>query len=124
MSDIALVRLRNQQLEHPRFRNPGKVVGWLGAVQAQDYAGAKWSLGLRLPGSVDANIEQAIAARTIVRTWAPRGTLHFVAAPDLRWLLSTGDLVPGLRKDALRHPFIFCPALTSSSWRIGIAAPR
>ena len=45
-------------------------------------------LGLRLPNSTDLEVEQAIADKTIVRTWALRGTLHFVAAADLRWLLA------------------------------------
>lgn len=99
--DIAHQRLTNQ-LIHPRsqasrhalrgnegveLKAPGQIVSWLGAMQAQDYAGAKWSIGLRLPDATDADIEQAIAARTIVRTWPMRGTLHFVAAADVRWLL-------------------------------------
>jgi hypothetical protein len=86
--NIALQRLHSHQLEHPRLGTPAEVVAWLGAVQAQDYAGAKWSIGLRLPESTDAGIEGEIANNTIVRTWAMRGTLHFVAASDLRWLLA------------------------------------
>lgn len=34
------------------------------------------------------SVEQALADRTIVRTWPMRGTLHFVAAQDVRWLLA------------------------------------
>jgi hypothetical protein len=86
--NIAVRRLHSQQLERPQLKKPGEVVAWLVAAQAQDYAGAKWSIGLRLPGSTDASIEQAIANKTIVRTWALRGTLHFVAAADIRWLLA------------------------------------
>jgi hypothetical protein len=33
-------RLRNQRLVRSIFRRPEDVVTWLGAVQAQDYAGA------------------------------------------------------------------------------------
>jgi hypothetical protein len=88
MPDIAVHRLHSQQLEHTRLEKPGEVVTWLGAVQAQDYAGAKWSIGLRLPDSTDAGIEQAIADNAFFRTWAMRGTLHFVAASDIRWLLA------------------------------------
>ena len=33
-------------------------------------------------------MKQAIADHTIVRTWPLRGTLHFVAAHDVRWLLA------------------------------------
>lgn len=88
MLNIAVQRLHSQQIEHTRFKTPSQVVTWLGAVQAQDYAGAKWSVGLRLPGSTEADIEQAISHKTIIRTWAVRGTLHFVAAADVRWMLA------------------------------------
>lgn len=85
--DIAHYRLANQHITDPHLKEPDQVVARLGALQAQDYAGAKWSIGLRLPDATEADIEQAIAARTIVRTWPMRGTLHFVAAADARWLL-------------------------------------
>ncbi len=88
MQNIAVDRLRSQQIGNTRLRTPREVVAWLGAVQAQDYPGAKWSVGLRLPGSTDAGVEQAIAEKTILRTWALRGTLHFVAAADIRWMLA------------------------------------
>jgi hypothetical protein len=85
--DIPHQRLHNQHITRRTFETPGEIVGWMVAIQAQDYAGAKWSIGLRLPGSTDADIEQAIADRRIVRTWAMRGTLHLVAAADSRWLV-------------------------------------
>jgi hypothetical protein len=59
----------------------------MGAVQAQDYKGALWAVGLRLVGAVEADVEAAIADRTIVRTWPMRGTLHLVPAEDARWML-------------------------------------
>jgi hypothetical protein len=86
-SDIGSHRLQQQQIARQSFEHPGRLVSWLGAVQAQDFAGAKWSLGLRLPGRTDADIEQAIADKSVVRTWPMRGTLHFVAAADVRWML-------------------------------------
>ena len=60
---------------------------WLVAVQAQDYLGALWAVGLRTKNTTERDIEQALADRTIVRTWPMRGTLHFVAASDVRWML-------------------------------------
>ncbi len=86
--DIARHRLYHQQIAVQQFKTPAQVVAWLGAVQAQDYAGAKWSIGLRLPGTTDADITNAIAGRTIIRTWPMRGTLHFVAAADIRWMVT------------------------------------
>lgn len=88
MNEIALRRQAAQGLDSAALKTPADVVRWLTAVQAQDYAGAKWSIGLRLPGSSDAIVEQAIADKAIIRTWAMRGTLHFVAAADVHWLLA------------------------------------
>ena len=85
--DIAQYRLYYQQIAKTKFKAPSQVVSWLGALQAQDYAGAKWSIGLRLPDATDIDIEQAIADKTIIRTWPMRGTLHFVAPEHVRWML-------------------------------------
>ena len=85
--DIAIKRLFSQHIEDQRFKLPAELVSWLGAVQGQDYAGAKWSIGLRLNGIKDSDVEQALKNKTIVRTWALRGTLHIVAASDIHWLL-------------------------------------
>lgn len=38
--DIPRLRLHNQRLSGWKLGTPAEVVGWLGAVQAQDYAGA------------------------------------------------------------------------------------
>ncbi|XZF14977.1 winged helix DNA-binding domain-containing protein [Chitinophagaceae bacterium MMS25-I14] len=85
--EIALYRLVNLQIAQHTIHTPGEMVAYLGAMQAQDFPGAKWALGLRIPGTTDAGIEQAIADRKIVRTWPMRGTLHFVAPGDVRWML-------------------------------------
>jgi hypothetical protein len=86
-SDITRLRLHTQRIAGARFEKPGDVVAWLGAVQAQDYLGALWAVGLRMRNAVEADIEQALANGTIIRTWPMRGTLHFVAAADIRWML-------------------------------------
>lgn len=88
---IGMTRLASQRvLDHP-FTQPAAVVAWLGAMQAQDFLGALWSIGLRMATTpalpTEVLIEQAIADRTIIRTWPMRGTIHFVAAQDVRWLL-------------------------------------
>ena len=87
MLAIPRQRLQSQQLVDTKLTQPGEVVRWLVAIQAQDYAGAKWSVGLRLPQSLERDVEQAIAEAKILRTWAMRGTLHFVAPQDIRWLM-------------------------------------
>ena len=55
-------------------------------MQAQEYAMAKWAIGLRLPGSKDANIEEAFNKGEILRTHVMRPTWHFVHPADIRWL--------------------------------------
>jgi Winged helix DNA-binding domain len=69
------------------FSAPRDVVGWLGAVQAQDFSGAKWALGLRLQGSTEDEVEQAFTHGAILRTHVLRPTWHFVTPADIRWLL-------------------------------------
>jgi hypothetical protein len=81
-------RLTNQSLAVSRLRTPGEVVAWLGAVQAQDYSGAKWALGLRAKGLTDAAVEQAFDEGAILRTHILRPTWHFIAAADIRWMLA------------------------------------
>lgn len=80
-------RLSNQQIAIHNFKTPGEVVRWLGAVQAQDYLGSLWAIGLRLDRTTEKEIEKAIANKAIVRTWPMRGTLHFVTPQDIRWML-------------------------------------
>ncbi|WP_368565298.1 winged helix DNA-binding domain-containing protein [Pseudoxanthomonas sp. UTMC 1351] len=85
---LAFHRLHNQRIALPISGGPGEVVRHLGAVQAQDYQSALWAIGLRITDATQADVEQAIANREIVRTWPMRGTLHLVAAADVRWMLS------------------------------------
>lgn len=90
-SEVARRRIRAQHLDATDLRRPRDVVSWLGAVQAQDYLGALWAVGLRLAPvaqATEALVEAALADRSIVRSWPMRGTLHFVAAEDLGWLLA------------------------------------
>jgi winged helix DNA-binding protein len=87
-SSLTQRRLLSQRLVAPRFKAPADVVSWLAAVQAQDYAGAKWALGTRMPGSTDADVEAAFASGAILRTHILRPTWHFITPADIRWLLA------------------------------------
>lgn len=80
-------RLLNQGIASGLPGGPAGVVASMGAVQAQDYSSALWAIGLRSPGSTEQDVECAVAERKIIRTWPMRGTLHFVAADDVRWML-------------------------------------
>src|SRR5205807_5941231 len=85
-SDILRMRLCNQHIAQQTYHDAADIVRHLGAVQAQDYAGAKWALGMRLLDATDLSIEQAFADGAILRTHVMRATWHFVARDDLRWL--------------------------------------
>ncbi len=86
LRDIAHARLFNLQLSQTSLSTPSRMVAWLGAMQAQDYAGAKWSLGLRLRPTSDETIEAALDRGDILRTHMLRPTWHFVAPEDIRWM--------------------------------------
>jgi hypothetical protein len=85
--DIPQLRLRSLRLEGDPLAAPEEVVGWLGAVQSQDFAPAKWSLAQRAGGLGDAVVDRAFADGTILRTHVLRPTWHFVLPADIRWLL-------------------------------------
>jgi Winged helix DNA-binding domain len=85
--EIVRYRLVSQQIAATRYKTPAEVVSSLGAMQAQDYLGTLWAIGLRLPSATEKEVERAIEDRTIIRTWPLRSTLHFVAAADVHWFL-------------------------------------
>ncbi len=87
-TEVAALRLRAQGIAGTPPAEPREVVARLGAVQAQDYLGSLWAVGLRTKGATERRVEQALADRTLVRTWPLRGTLHLVAAEDVRWMLA------------------------------------
>lgn len=95
-------RFAAQYLSTGKAESPHAAVRRLLAVQAQDYHAALWAVGLRTSGATAATVEQALSERRIVRTWPMRGTLHLVAAEDVRWL--QGLLAPrALARDGNRH---------------------
>jgi hypothetical protein len=91
---IAEARLSSQRLIGTPFEEPTAVVRWFGAVQAQDFLGAKWALALRCRDVGSEDIDWAFNSGLFLRTHVMRPTWHFVAADDLRWLLDlTGPRV-------------------------------
>ena len=86
--EIMARRIRNSRLAGTALEAPDEVVSWHGAMQAQDYGPAKWSIGQRAVQLVDEDVDRALAAGAIVRTHALRPTWHFIARDDVRWLLA------------------------------------
>ena len=87
LPSIAELRLRNLRLNGKPLGTLEEVGGWLGAVQSQDYGPAKWSIGQRLRGARDGDLDEAYGRGTILRTHILRPTWHFVLPEDIRWML-------------------------------------
>src|SRR5207253_4388703 len=86
--DLLGRRLRAQRLAPRHGDGVAGLVRALCGVQAQDPTAAALAVRARTLGLRAAEIERARAGeRSIVRTWVMRGTLHLVAAEDVRWLL-------------------------------------
>ena len=88
MTAIPASRLAAQRIAEPRFATVAEVVRHMGAMQAQDYPASLWAIGLRTNEVTVADIDAAVDRREIARTWPMRGTLHWVAAEDLRWMVA------------------------------------
>jgi hypothetical protein len=80
-------RLRAQRLITPPFQTSQETVRWFGAVQAQDYGGAKWAVAQRTVGATNRSLDADFQDGAFLRTHVMRPTWHFVAPEDIRWLL-------------------------------------
>ena len=118
MKELSWRRLSSQRLVGAPFRNPQDVVSWLGAVQAQDYAGARYGVGIRMQGATDAAIEKACDAGQLLRTHVLRPTWHFVTPADIRWLLA----LTGPRIQALNASYYKKVGLTPAMFRRSVTA--
>ncbi|WP_437826344.1 winged helix DNA-binding domain-containing protein [Sorangium sp. So ce1153] len=85
--DIIRQRLHNERLAGRPCERPEDVVRWLCAVQAQDYAGAKWAIAQRTTDVTDAALDRLFNDGKILRTHVLRPTWHLVTPQDIRWML-------------------------------------
>lgn len=99
-----LLRLRAGRLHPSARKGPLPVEGVVRdvvALQAQVASAAALAVRARSTGLTAAEIERArVDEQTVVRTWCLRGTLHLVAAEDVRWLLGlvAQPVLAGYRK--------------------------
>lgn len=95
-------RLLSTRLSGEPLPDPTSVVRWFGAMQAQEYEPAQWSIGMRTPGEDASAVAAALADGRIVRLHILRPTWHFVAAEDHAWIVeATGEAVH--RRNAGRY---------------------
>ncbi|HYY07538.1 MAG TPA: winged helix DNA-binding domain-containing protein [Actinomycetota bacterium] len=87
-ADLTRRRIHSSHLSVEPFGSPVDTVRAHLAMQAQDYAPAKWSIGQRSTSLTHEDVDRALADGSIVRTHVLRPTWHFVAADDLRWLMA------------------------------------
>ena len=86
-ADIAARRLLAHRLTGEPFASPVEAVRCLGAVQSQDYGGAKWAIGQRCRGVTDGELDRIFDQGRILRTHVLRPTWHFVLPEDVGWML-------------------------------------
>ncbi|MBE8727525.1 winged helix DNA-binding domain-containing protein [Flavobacterium hungaricum] len=105
-SEISHYRLASQKLYKTSQLLPEEIVKHFGAMQAQDYAMAKWAVGSRCDAT-EKEIEEAINSAKIIRTHILRPTWHFVSAEDIYWMLDlSGSQVKRLfASTALQHGY-------------------
>jgi hypothetical protein len=83
------LRLRAQRLTGRRPGDVAELVRAVAGLQAQDTPASRLAVRARSRGLDEAAVRRACNRdRTVVRTWAMRGTLHMVAAEDAGWLVA------------------------------------
>jgi hypothetical protein len=88
VDDLVDRRLRGQRLRGPTFASVDDVVRGFGAMQAQEFLPAKWSIGQRTGGCTEIDVDAAFTAGRLLRTHVLRPTWHFVHADDIGWVLA------------------------------------
>jgi winged helix DNA-binding protein len=94
---VTAERCTAQLLRGDAAASPEEVAERLLAIQAQDPRGARLAVRARSAGLSAADVDSALARRSLVVTWLNRGTLHLVRAEDYWWLqpLTTPQLLTG-----------------------------
>ncbi|MEO6796836.1 MAG: winged helix DNA-binding domain-containing protein [Candidatus Dormibacter sp.] len=87
MASLTGARLRAQRLTGTPFATAVDAVRRMGAVQSQDYPGAKWGIAQRTEAVTSAAFDRLYDRGAILRTHVLRPTWHFVLPEDIRWLL-------------------------------------
>jgi hypothetical protein len=81
------VRAEAQGLGENRAVTVEEAVRRVVGLQAQDVRACRQSVRVRTDGLTRSDVDGAVAAGGVVRTWAMRGTLHMLAAEDVGWVV-------------------------------------
>jgi hypothetical protein len=81
-------RLRRQYVDPRGTADANEVIGRLCGVQAQVASSAELAVRIRQAEPEDDGIERGLADRSLVKTWAMRGTLHVLRSADAPSFLS------------------------------------
>lgn len=87
MTNLISTRLLAQQLISPQFSEPESLVGWFGAMQAQEYKLFRLAVAMRLKKPSVAKVDEALADGRLVRLHLNRTTWQVVSGADVRWML-------------------------------------
>ncbi|MCE9598251.1 MAG: winged helix DNA-binding domain-containing protein [Spirochaetia bacterium] len=96
-------RIARQSIGTGKFRKAADVVAHLGAMQAQDFAMARFAIGVRTRKQTEHDVLAAYNRGDILRTHVLRPTWHFVTPADADWMIRLSaprilGLMPGRRK--------------------------
>lgn len=121
---IAEIRMRRQRLWGEPLTSAAEVVGWLVAVQAQDFFGSKWSVAQRMArapaAGVPATTARTAGTATTAGTAITTGTASPVTEAELDAAFDAGEI---LRTHLLRPTWHF---VTPADIRglLALTAPR
>lgn len=116
--ELRTLRLHAQLLAGDQPGDVPTAVRRLVALQAQSTPAARLAVRSRTTGLTRDDVDAACAQGAVVRNWAMRGTLHMLAAEDVRW--TTGLLGPHfIRTGARRREQL---GLDPGTCRRGLAA--
>ena len=76
-------RLHRQYLEPLTDAGPVEIVGRLCGTQAQVASAAETAIALRQRNPRPKGVKRAYSDRSLVKTWAMRGTLHAMRSADV-----------------------------------------
>ena len=88
-AQIRLARTHAQGLAGERATSVVDAVRRVVGLQGQDVRATRLAVRVRTQGLTRSTVDEAVNVhRTVVRTWAMRGTLHLLPAEDVGWIVN------------------------------------